>query len=391
MSRKMNIPKAKQIVGLRKAIANPKTPRQFIPSLKKRLAKLTGAAVMLLALCGFVARPAIAQTPVVIQPTQQALATATPCTGSSQTFAVNNKNQTRHYASIITTNVQSLQMSIYGVDAAGNSFLISDVATNGAVAIGANPLLTGVGYYPTVNVVVSCLPAATATFTLSYSASSAASSENVGGYLLTQIDKTLASGINAGGSLNVTFQPPFGNSLGTLVLDFIGTGPTGSTLQINCIAAGETVAVVPLTFTPSTTAGVQAFAVPAGACPVASISYTGGGASASTFRIDYIFTPSGAFISNSYTHITGTTATVVKAGPGVLNRIVVGLSAAGTISLFDLAPASCTGTPATNIVSVITEFASAAPPPPPEIYDTLFVNGICVKASAAMDITVSSQ
>jgi hypothetical protein len=32
---------AKQIKGLRKAIANRKTPRQFIPSLRKRLAKLT--------------------------------------------------------------------------------------------------------------------------------------------------------------------------------------------------------------------------------------------------------------------------------------------------------------------------------------------------------------
>jgi len=70
---------------------------------------------------------------------------------------------------------------------------------------------------------------------------------------------------------------------------------------------------------------------------------------------------------------------------------VVGTSAAGTISLFDLVPASCTATPATNVVSVITEFASATPPPPAYLYDVLFQNGICVKASAAMDITVGYQ
>lgn len=33
--------KAQQIAGLRKALKNPKTPRAFIPSMKKRLANLT--------------------------------------------------------------------------------------------------------------------------------------------------------------------------------------------------------------------------------------------------------------------------------------------------------------------------------------------------------------
>ena len=38
---RMNISKEAQIRGLRKAIKNRKTPRQFIPGMKKRLAKLT--------------------------------------------------------------------------------------------------------------------------------------------------------------------------------------------------------------------------------------------------------------------------------------------------------------------------------------------------------------
>jgi hypothetical protein len=38
---RLNIPKDAQIRGLRKAIKNRKTPRQFIPGMKKRLAKLT--------------------------------------------------------------------------------------------------------------------------------------------------------------------------------------------------------------------------------------------------------------------------------------------------------------------------------------------------------------
>jgi len=380
----MNMPKAAQIKGLRKAIANRRTPRAFIPSMKKRLAKL-----MACILFAFVAATARAQTPVIIQPTQQVLATNTACTGSAQTFTVNNRNQTRHYASIITTTVTQLTMVLYGVDASGNQFLISDVATNGAVASGANPLLTGVGYYPTVQVVVSCLPASTGSFTLSYSGSSAASSENAGGYLLTQVDKTLLQGFNAGTNTNVTFQPPFANSLGDLVVNFSGTGPTGTTITIACLAASETVTAQLYTFTPSTTAGVQAIHVPATTCPVAVVGYNAGTTSSNTVRLDYIFPQPGTGISNFYTHITGTTATVVKAGPGVVHTVVVGTPAAGTISLFDLASGSCTGTPATNVVSVIT--ATSTFPAAPEIYDVLFNNGICVKASATMDITVSSQ
>lgn len=33
--------KAQQIAGLRKALNNPRTPKGFLPSMKKRLAKLT--------------------------------------------------------------------------------------------------------------------------------------------------------------------------------------------------------------------------------------------------------------------------------------------------------------------------------------------------------------
>ena len=37
----MGLSKQQQIRGLRKALKNKKTPRAFIPSMKKRLAKLT--------------------------------------------------------------------------------------------------------------------------------------------------------------------------------------------------------------------------------------------------------------------------------------------------------------------------------------------------------------
>lgn len=42
MTRIMNIPKEAQIRGLKKALRNPKTPPQFVESLKKRLKTLEG-------------------------------------------------------------------------------------------------------------------------------------------------------------------------------------------------------------------------------------------------------------------------------------------------------------------------------------------------------------
>jgi hypothetical protein len=397
MKRRLHIPKAAQIRGLRKAIANRKTPRAFIPSMKKRLAKLTGAVILIAALCGCAARPAAAQAPVSIIPSQQVLAPAgTACTGSAQTFQANNRNQTIHYVNIIPSVTASIYVEIDGMDAAGNTYRISDLdAVTPLTGISFNGFsLVGYGYYPTVQVSVTC-GTASGTFTLTYSSSSSAFANVVGSYQTAQLAKEIFSGtsVSAGSVLSPNIQTPFGNSLG--ILSMQGTNVTGTAgVTVTCIGLllGNTVSQYNFTLTYN---GVsQIFPVPASTCPILQV--TAAQKAGATIQVEYLFQQPG-FLSPSgqggvnYTHITGTTATVVKTGPGVVHTVVIGTSGAGTISLFDLVPASCTGTPATNTVSVITEFASATPPPPPEIYDAFFSNGICVKASAAMDITISSQ
>lgn len=385
MARKFS--KAAQIKGLRKALASRKTPKQLIPSMKKRLAKLT--ACILFALIPALAQ---AQAPVSIIPTQQTLAPAgTACTGSAQTFTVQNRNQTQHYAYVAPTLVTNLQMVIQGLNPPNAGvFTISDLSTNPTSAVGNSAALTGSGYFPIIQVVVTCSPAVTGTFALSYSGAQATPNVNVGSYLISQVDKALSLGANANTSYSANFfTSPFGNSYGRLTFEYVGAGPSGSTLTVQC--QNQTGLGPPIyTFSLATTTLItQSFVVPPGDCPTVSVSYTSGGASSSTYNFDYVFIQPGQSIPNGYTHITGTTATVVKAGPGVVHTVVVGTPAAGTISLFDLASGSCTGTPATNVVSVIT--ATTTFPAAPEIYDVLFQNGICVKASAAMDITVSSQ
>lgn len=390
MSRKLNIPKDKQIAGLRKAIANRKTPRGFIPSMKKRLAKLTGAAAILFLLCGCAVRPAAAQAPVTIQPTQQTLATNTPCSGSGvpQAFPVNNKNQTVHVATISTTSVTSLTMQIIGVDSSGLQHLISDTATSGVPgATTFTPAITGIGYYPIVQVVVTCIPTVTGTFSINYSASSAGAVQNSGGYLLAAMDKSIAYLLPVATAIpNFVFQPSFGSSLGVINVQYSGTPPTGSTLVVSCSGI-QGFATVPI-FTYYISSSVL-LPIPETSCPIAAISLVPGTGGTGTISIDYSFVQPGSKIVNSFAHLTGTTATVLKVGAGILKNVVIGTAAAGTISFFDLIPSACTGTPSTNVVSVITPTTTAPLGSIP--YDVLFLNGICVKASVGMDFTVGYQ
>lgn len=91
--------------------------------------------------------------------------------------------------------------------------------------------------------------------------------------------------------------------------------------------------------------------------------------------------------SNSAVLTTAAT-TSVKATGGTLRRIAITTPAASaTIKLFDLASASCTGTPATNPKAVIT-LPSAIGVPVSLEFQQSFANGICVLTSGATNLTV---
>ena len=86
--------------------------------------------------------------------------------------------------------------------------------------------------------------------------------------------------------------------------------------------------------------------------------------------------------------IIAAATTAVKATAGTLRRIDLTTGVANaTIKLFDLASASCTGTPSTNPKGVITLPAAISNPFTLE-YQESFVNGICVLTSGATNLTV---
>jgi hypothetical protein len=397
MARKLNIPKAKQILGIKKALRNRKTPRAFIPSLKKRLAKLGGSLILLLSVLVCTPHPAAAQTPVTIVPQQQVLAPAgTACTGSQQEFLVNNRNQTVHFISIVPNATQSINVEIDGIDASGNFVRISDLAVVAPVlGLGSNSfLLSGYGYYPRVVVLATC-QSATGTFSINYSSSSSTFTSVVGSYQTAQLVKEVFNGISiagVGGVSSNKLQTPFGNSLGLISAQT--TGGSGSvSLVVSCFSPlFATTVTTSFTYSLAVDAAVHEFPIPATTCPNMSVGVSQ--SVGSTVAVEYLFEQPGLQVGsapgNTYTRVAGSTATSIKGSSGTLYTLTVNTAAVGTITLFDLATAACTGTPASNIVAVIT--LTATTQTQTFNYGTLFTNGICVKSSVAgIDLTASYQ
>jgi hypothetical protein len=328
------------------------------------------------------------------------VASATSCTGSPQNFstttpalnALNFRNlgQTQHTATLVMSgSTTTASLLIQGIDTAGNAVNISPISQGGTVFGGITATVAGTGAYANINIVVNC--AVGNTFTLTYSGSSSTPPIVAGTQLVTQIDQQIFGGISGASSKNSpVFSAPFGNSSGFLYFAYATSPVAGSTLTVLCVDA-PTTTMFQYVFSIANVIGSQVFKVPPSACPQAQVLYVSGGAAGLT-SVEYIFDAPGNPVNTTlgtYTHITTATATAAKATTGTLVNITVNTPAAGTISVFDLATASCTGTPATNVVAVITATATAPLGTIP--YNLAFQNGICVKASVPMDITVSTQ
>ena len=323
------------------------------------------------------------------QTVQQTLAPAlTACTGVAQNFPVQNLGQTQHYASIVASNANvSVTLKIQGLDVNGNFFTISDVVFGSGIS-GANPTVTASGYFPIVRVVVLCTGG---TFTLSYSGASSTPNVIAGAYLSAQVDKPIFAGQAASLSFpSGLIVPPFGSTAGTLAFQFTTAANAGATLNVVCVANGVNGTYWTEVFAIANTLAMQSFSVGGQNCGLLQVTYTTGGG-AGTAALDYLFTSPGLLNSTlaSYTHITATTATTIKGTAGTFLGVNINTAAAGTVSVFDLGAAACTGTPATNVVAVIT--VNATDPPHSTPFNIYLSNGICVKASVGMDLTVEAN
>jgi len=314
---------------------------------------------------------------VAPQTEQQVLAQNVACNGASQFYAIQNLGQTQHYLTVSAiSGAVEFQATIQGVDVLGNVFSISDPL----MAMGT---VKGSGYYPKIQIKVFCV---SGTYTATYSGAWGTYDSPTAAYALAQTDKIVFNNNGEGSSSAFQFQTPFSSAAGEVDFQYSVAGAGGS-LQVECETAGlQTVTVYNTTL--ANTTALQTFIIPPFSCQNLILQYTTNSVVGTIFA-EYLFTQPGANApAESYTHVTTTTATAVKGTFGFLHTLTVNTGAAGTISLFDLPAASCTATPSTNTVAVITATATTLQT---FTFDVNFLTGICVKASVAMDFTVSSQ
>jgi hypothetical protein len=347
------------------------------------------ALSMLLGLLGLLS-PQSAQAQVTYTSPQTVTSTAfnnIACTGTTQRALIPNLGQVGHFITLTLGVIpHGISTAIQGSYDGVLFFDISNTVTfaNGLV----QPTGQGQGYYPVVAVRVNCLDT-TGRFTVFYTGTGGSIGPPSGSAVVSQVIQNITISASDGTSNQFSLNSPFGNSGGALILQANGAMPAGSNVELICDLASAVANVVG-PFAIPTTAGVFSFPIPNYPCATPEIQFFSGGASSNTYNLYYSFSQPGldspAFL---FSHITGTTATSVKSSPSsFLHNLTVNTGAAGTISIFDLASSSCTGTPSTNTAAVITATATTLQT---FTYDINFVNGICVKASVAMDITVSSK
>ena len=207
----------------------------------------------------------------------------TACTGAQQVALVPNLGQTEHFFTVTTSGVVAFRATAQGSHDGVTFNDITDVATTSGNTV------MGQGYYPVVQVSVTCA-SASGTFGVRYSAEATAPAMQIAALQSAQLDKTVAVAAPANANFtSQTIRSPFGTSGGALYFTYSATGPAGSILNIGCstlsIPAASSVASFPL----ATSSATQFFTVPLLPCDFVTISYTSGGASAVTFTASYVF------------------------------------------------------------------------------------------------------
>lgn len=96
-----------------------------------------------------------------------------------------------------------------------------------------------------------------------------------------------------------------------------------------------------------------------------------------------------SFAASIPCYVHTATATPCKDGSGVLQNIVINGGTAGTVTLYDIAAASCTGTPGSGKFATIETIGTTNPVS--LAYNNRFLNGLCIVTAQATDVTVGVQ
>jgi len=298
--------------------------------LMKKIALLL---LTLLALVGCATRPVRAQFIGYTAPQteQQTLATSTLCTGSAQTYAINNLGQTQHWLSVANvTGATKFQAELDAFDVQGNTYRISDVMEIPGLVATRQGTLYATGYFPKIQATITCSPG-TATFTASYAGGWGTTNGAAGSFLTAQIDKVNFAQIAGNAPQTDTFQTPFGSSAGAIFFQYSGS-VAGGTLAVVCNTNGTTGNSNLALFTLANVSLLQVFTVPDYGCPFVTLNYTNGGA-ATSITSDYVF-----------------------AVPGLRNHATTDMCSSGTFPKSGTAVSAGAAT-TTQIIAAVAQFA----------------------------------
>jgi len=247
-------------------------------------------------------------------------AAGTACTGTPQTAVVPNLGQTSHqlYLTAGGVSMTSVQYFLEGSND-GTVFTRLSDETDGSV----NGNLSASNYFTVVRANITCLPASTANFTLTYSGSGVPATQPQGDALRSQMEKVLVVNTNAATDQNGAFRTPYGNLSGLLKVN-VGTAAGSPILTITCQFAALVFNSVQ-TFNLST--GVNSISVAATPCAVATWSYSHG-TSSGTFSLEYVF--SAGFSGASGTGAAGTAGCVADGTAPCNPLVVAGVTSPGS-------------------------------------------------------------
>lgn len=280
---------------IRGALKSPKTPKQLIPSLKKRLAKLTGGSTrlsLILAAAGSLFLFPSTSFAQFIGYTSPQTVAANPLVARTTPVRVNvpNIGQNMHYLNWTTLGtITALDLRLEGSNDGTNWFPISDDSTDLTSAFGS---VYATGYFAVVSVNLINITGG-GSITASYSGTSGTAGSPLGNYNPSQqVRKVVFSTLVANANQQATVSVPFSSALGYIIIATglpIGGGlfPAGSSLTVTPIIGN--LQIDQALSVSMGTGAVQVFGVTGKPATSVKIDYVSGGASAQTINCWYVF------------------------------------------------------------------------------------------------------
>lgn len=215
------------------------------------------------------------------QGVQQVLASNVACTGALQSFPITNIGQTTHVLQWTNSTGRQQNISLSGSYDGTNFFTFSDSAQSNS------GILQATGYYPALRADVIC---SNATFTLNYSGTSTFALQGNGFAARNDFAKVYGFGLAAASNSTGSIITPSGSSGALLTFQYQAAAmPVGSTVTVTTTnLSGGILTLLSAVVIPNDQ-NLHSYLLANVPTTQINVTYTAGGASASTYNMEVDF------------------------------------------------------------------------------------------------------